>query len=128
MKYTANLYFVFVDFYKTLDSVNRSKKLLTVKKYGNPAHSLIILSYDGFTYQVVNEGRLPALQKNMSGVRQGRVLSPTILLMIVDEVTRKLYKKTGNILTGVSQNNLKNYILHVSTLFHTFANMGKKLR
>jgi len=61
-------------------------------------------------------------------MRQGRVLSPTILIMIADEVMRKLYKKTENILTGVSQNNLKNYILHISTLSHTFANTGKMLR
>ena len=27
----------------------------------------------------------------------------------------------------VSQNNFKNYILYISTLSHTFANMGKKL-
>jgi len=50
-------------FYKTLESVNRSKKSQTVKRYGNPARGLIILSYDGFTYQVVNEGLLPGLKK-----------------------------------------------------------------
>jgi len=77
----------------------------------------------------VKEGRLPALKIRItSGVRQGRVLSPTIILMIADEVMRKLCKKTENILTGVSQNNLKKYILHISTLSHTFAKMGKTLR
>jgi len=50
MKYTANLRSVFVVFLKKLDSVIRSKKPQTVKRYGNPAHSLIILSYDRFTY------------------------------------------------------------------------------
>lgn len=69
-----------------------------MKKYGNPVHSLIILVHDGFTYQVVNEGRLPALTKIILGVRQGRVLSTTIFLLIVDEVTRKLCKKAENVL------------------------------
>jgi hypothetical protein len=49
--------------------------------------------------------------------------------MILDEAMRKLYNKTENILTGVSQNNLKNWILHISTLsytLYTFVNTGKK--
>jgi hypothetical protein len=46
-------------------------------------------------------------------VRQGGVLSPTIFLMIVDEMMRKLHRKAENILIGVSEKNLKNYILHI---------------
>lgn len=128
MEYTSKLYLVFVVFIENFRVGKQKQKIADREEIWQPStqsHYTVLWRL----YISSCEGeKTTSPQKIILGVRQGRALSPTLLLMIVDGVPRKLYKKTEKILTVVSQNNLKNNILHICILSHTFASVGKKLR
>jgi hypothetical protein len=89
-QHVANLYLLFVDFEEVFDSLNRNKMWDIMRKYYIPWHIIIIKqTYEGYTCQIVHEGKFTDHIPVMSGVKQGCILSTTIFLMVMDEVMRK---------------------------------------
>jgi hypothetical protein len=90
MEYSSNLYLIFIDFEKAFDSINRTRIWNIMKKYGIPELiiDLVKQSYDGETCQVVHDGSLSEPIPTTAGVKQGCILSPVLLLMVMDGVMR----------------------------------------
>jgi hypothetical protein len=91
MEYVANLYLLFVNFEKAFDSLNRNKMWDIMRKYDITLYIIKIIkqTYEGYTCHIVHEGKLTDPIPVVSGVKQGCISSPTIFLMVMDEVMRK---------------------------------------
>jgi len=82
----------FIDFEKTFDSVKREIMWLTIQEYGIPRKTIQIIKilYDGFKWKISHEGKLSDFIGVRNGVRQGCTLSPTIFLLILDRVMKRV--------------------------------------
>lgn len=91
-EYNAGLCLLFVDFEKAFDSLERNTMWRALQKYGIPMKigKIIKQTYDDFIYRVVHEGKLSEPFTVNAGVRQGCVLSPTVFLLVLDDVMRKV--------------------------------------
>lgn len=100
-------------------------------KYGIPQQiiDLIKSSYEGYTCQVVHEGRVSEPIPVTTGVRQGSVLSPALFLMVLDEVVRKVTstEKRGITWTMTEQLEDLDFADDICLLSHTFNKMEAKL-
>jgi hypothetical protein len=82
------LYMTFIDSDKAFDSVKREEMWLTLQEYDIPSTitQIIHILYDGFKCKISHERRLSEFIQVRNGVRQGRILSPTLFLLILDEL------------------------------------------
>jgi hypothetical protein len=82
----------FIDFEKAFDSVKRELIWPTLQEYGIPrkiVHIIQIL-YDGFKCKISHEGKLFEFIEVRNGVRQGCILYPTLFLLILDRVMKRV--------------------------------------
>ena len=95
IEWQSPLYTCFVDFEKAFDSVDREAIWNILLHYGVPSKFVDIIRrfYDGFSCQVIHNGRLSDGFEISSGVRQGCLLSPLLFLVVLDWVTRTAYSK-----------------------------------
>ena len=93
-EWQSPLYSVFVDFQKAFDSIDRETIWKLMQHYGFPPKFITIIKqlYENATCQVIHEGNLTEPFFVQTGVRQGRLLSPTIFLIVIDWVMRKATK------------------------------------
>jgi hypothetical protein len=86
------LYVIFTDFENALDSVKREIMWLTLQKYGTQRKIIQIIKilYDRFKCKISHEGKLSDFIEFRNGVRQGCILTPTLLLLILDRVMKRL--------------------------------------
>jgi hypothetical protein len=70
----------FIDYEKAFDSVNRKVMWLTLQEYGIPRNIIEIIKilYDRFKCKISLEGKIYEFIEVRNGVRQGRILSPTL--------------------------------------------------
>ena len=82
----------FIDFEKSFDSVKRETMWLTIQEYGIPRKIIQIIKilYDRFKWKISHEGKLSDFIEVRNGVRQGCILSPTIFLLILDRVMKRV--------------------------------------
>jgi len=82
----------FVDSEKAFDSMKRETMWLTLQEYGIPRKiiQIIKISYDGFKCKISHEGKLSDFIEVRNGVRQGCILSPTLFLIILDRVMKRV--------------------------------------
>jgi hypothetical protein len=82
----------FIDFEKAFDAVKREVILLTLQEYGIPRKIIQIIQifYDGFKCKISHEGKLSEFIEVRNGVRQGCFLSPTLFLLILDRVMKRV--------------------------------------
>lgn len=92
MEWQATLYLTFIDFEKAFDSLNRNEMWKILKEYGMPRKILNIMKemYNGCRCRILHEGKLTEYVSVTNGVRQGCILSPTIFLVVLDKVMRKM--------------------------------------
>jgi hypothetical protein len=99
MKCKSGLYVTLIDFEKAFDSLNRKKIWRILKEYGTPQKiiNLIKNMCKGSTLRVLHEGILSEPISTTSGVKQGCVLSPTIFIIVMDYIMKKVItnKKRG---------------------------------
>ena len=91
-EWQAFLYVSFIDFEKAFDSVKKEILWLTLQQYGTPReiiHTIKTL-YDGFKCKISHEGKLSDFIEVRNGVRQGCILSPTLFLLILDRVMKRV--------------------------------------
>ena len=93
----TSLYVCFVDFEKAFDSVDRQSIWKILRHYGVPEKfvNTIRLLYEGFSCQVIHDGRLSEEFAVTTGVRQGCLLSPLLFLVVLDWVTKTAYANSG---------------------------------
>ena len=82
------MYVNFVDFLKAFDSLHRDTLWQLLRHYGIPAKLARIIkeSYERMACQVVHGGQLTRRFDVKTGVRQGCLLSPFLLLLAIDWV------------------------------------------
>jgi hypothetical protein len=116
---------------KAFDSLNINKIWDTMRKYDIPGHIINIIKqiYEGYTCQIVHEGKLTVPISVMSGVKQGCILSPTFL-MVMDEVMKKaIGGKIRGINWGITgQLEDLDFVDDICLLSHTFYKMETKLK
>ena len=92
VEWQAILYMTFIDFEKAFDSVKREIIWLMLEEYGIPRKIIQIIKilFDGFKCKISHEGKLYDFIEFRNGVRQGCILSPTLLLLILDRVMKRV--------------------------------------
>jgi hypothetical protein len=82
----------FIVFGKAFDSVEREIMWSTLKKYGIPRKitQIIKILYDRCKCKISHEGKLSEFLEVRNGVRQGCIISPTLFLIILDRVMRRM--------------------------------------
>lgn len=95
MEYNSNLYFMFIDFEKAFESINRDKMWNIIKKYGIPKHLIDLVEQNCHrdTCQVVHDGRLSEPIPTTARVKQGLIFSPMLFLIVMDGVMRNVTER-----------------------------------
>ncbi|KAJ4440288.1 hypothetical protein ANN_08427 [Periplaneta americana] len=80
---------------RVFDSVSRHVIWQTLKEYGIPPKIINIIKdmYQGSKAQIIHEGNLSESIQTRSGVRQGCILSLTLLLMVLERTMRRVIRK-----------------------------------
>jgi hypothetical protein len=89
----------FIDFEKAFVSVKREIMCPTLQDYGIPRKitQIIKILYDRFKCKISHEGKLSEFIEVRNGVRQRCILFPTLFLLILDRVMKRMksLKKRG---------------------------------
>ena len=100
IEWQTPLYICFVDFEKAFDSIDRQTIWNILLHYGVPIKMVNIIKtlFEGFSCQIIHNGRLSDEFEISSGVRQGCLLSPLLFFVVLDWVTRTAYanSREGN--------------------------------
>ena len=91
IEWQSSLFINFVDFEKAFDSLDRNILWKLLRHYGIPIKlvNLIKCMYNGFTGQVISNGKLSDTLQIKTGVRQGCLLSPLLFLVAIDWTMKK---------------------------------------
>ncbi|VDP69401.1 unnamed protein product [Schistosoma mattheei] len=83
IEWNSSLYINFIDYEKAFDSVDRTTLWKPLRYYGVPQKIVNIIrnSYDGLNCKTVHGGRLTNSFEVKTGVRQGCLLSPFLLVI-----------------------------------------------
>lgn len=83
-----------MDFEKAFDSLVRDVIWKVLEEYKVPRKIISIIRslYEGFRCHVVHEGKLTDSFEVTTGVRHGFILSPTLFLLVLDNVMSKVVK------------------------------------
>ena len=87
-------YLTFVDFEKAFHSLARDVRWQVLEEFKVPKKtvSMIRSLCEGFKCHVVHKGKLTNSLEITTGVRQGCILSPTLFLLVLNNVMNKLIK------------------------------------
>ena len=98
MEFVLSLYINFVDYENAFNSLDRDTLWKLLRHYGMPEKIITLIrnTYDGMTCKVTHAGRITELFHVKTGVRQGCLLSPFMLLVAIDW-TMKTTTKTEEI-------------------------------
>ncbi|CAG9118026.1 unnamed protein product [Plutella xylostella] len=104
-EWQSDLYLLFVDFEKAFDTVRWSALWKALERKGIPMKiiNLIRALYDNSSCRVLHSGKLSDPIKLRAGVRQGCLLSPTLFIILLDEVLRKATESQKGIKWGSDQ-------------------------
>ena len=94
LEWNTSLYVVFIDYEKAFDSVDRSTLWKLLQHYGIPEKiiRMIRLAYEPSTCQVIHGNTLTEPFTVLSGVRQGCLLSPFLILLVMDWIMKETTK------------------------------------
>jgi len=112
--------------------VKREIMWLTLQEYGIPWNIIQIIKilHDGFKWKISHEGELSDFIEVRNGVKQGCILSPTLFLLILDRVM----KRVRGLRKGGIQWNMKerwenlDYADDICLLAQRFCDMEEKLK
>jgi hypothetical protein len=110
---------MFVDYKRAFDSINRECIWNALRERGLPNKfiNLIKEGYNHFSCRVLHNGQLSELFTTISGVRQGCLLSPLLLLVVLDGV-----------LNNISGESPRNIVEINPNIGHKFRWIGHMLR
>ena len=87
------LYWLFVDFEKAFDSLDREAMRRILRRNGIPNKIVNMkVQYQGFTCQVPHGGTMTEPIEIKTGVRQGCLLSPLLFLVVLDWMSKNPYE------------------------------------
>ncbi|VDP39645.1 unnamed protein product [Schistosoma margrebowiei] len=88
--WNSSLYINFIDYEKAFDSVDRTTLWKLLRHYSVPQKIVNIIqnSYDGLHCKIVHGGQLTKSFEVKTGVRQGRLLSPFLFLLVIDWILK----------------------------------------
>ena len=122
----------FIDFEKAFDSVKREIIWFTLQEYGIPRKIIQIIEilYDGFKCKISHEGKLYDFIEVRNGVREGCILSPTLFLLILDRVMKKVKGLRKRGIQWSMKEGLEDldYMDDVCLLAQRFCDMEEKLK
>ncbi|VDN11865.1 unnamed protein product [Dibothriocephalus latus] len=90
----THMYTTFVDLSKQFDTVNRSGLYKIMQKFELPEHftRTVCQLYDGMIVLVTDDGMVPEAFAVTNGVKQGCVLSPTLLSLMFSAMLTDAYR------------------------------------
>ncbi|VDP53199.1 unnamed protein product [Schistosoma margrebowiei] len=90
IEWNSLLYINFIDYEKSLDSVDKRTLWKLFRLYGVHEEIVNIIrnSYDGLQCKVVHGGQLTDAFQVRTGARQGCLLSPFLFLLVVDWIMK----------------------------------------
>ena len=104
---------------------------LTLQEYGIPREIIQIIKilYDGFKCKISHEGKLSDFMKVRNGVRQGCILSPTLFLLILDRVMKRVKGLRRGIQWSMKERlEDLDYVDDICLLAPRFCDMEEKLK
>jgi hypothetical protein len=122
----------FIDSEKAFDSMKRKILWLTLQEYGKPTKIIHIIKilYDGFKCKISHERKLSDFIGVRNGVRQGCILPPTLFLLILDTVMKRLKGLKKSRIQWTMKKRLEDldYVDDICLLAKRFCNMEEKLK
>ena len=90
LEWNSPLYINFIDYEKAFDSVDRETLWKLLRHYGFPEKiiALIRCTYQDMSCKVAHAGQLSESFEIKTGVRQGRLLSPFLFLLVIDWIMK----------------------------------------
>jgi len=123
---------MFIDFEKAFDPVKREIMWFTLQEYGIPRKIIQIIKilYDIFKCKISHKGKLSEFKEVRIGVRQGCILSPTLFLLILDKVMKRMkgLRKRGIQWTMKERLEDLDYADDICLLAQRFCDMDEKLK
>ena len=94
IEWSSPSYLLLVDFEKAFDSVDREAMWRILRHYGIPDKIVKMLNvqYQGFTCQVLYRGTMTEPIEVKTGVRQGCLLLPLLIPVVLDWVSKNAYE------------------------------------
>jgi hypothetical protein len=120
----------FIDYEKAFDSANRKVMWLTLQEYGMPRKIIEIIKilYDRFKCKISLEGEISEFIEVRNGVRQGCILSPTLFLLILDRLMKRVKGLRKRVWSMKERLEDLDYADDICLLAQRFCDMGEKLR
>ena len=132
VEWQAILYMTFLDFEKAFDSMKRKILCSTLQDYGTPRNIIQIIKilHDNFRCKISHEGKLSEFIEVRNGVRQGCILSPTLFLLILDSVMKRVkgLRKRGIQWSMKERMEDLDYADDICMLAQRFCDVDKKLK
>ncbi|VDP49575.1 unnamed protein product [Schistosoma mattheei] len=90
IEWNSSLYNNFIDYEKVFDSLDRTTLWKLLRHYGVPEKKVTIIrnSYDGLNCEILHGGQLTDSFEVKTGVRQGCLLSPFPLLLVINWIMK----------------------------------------
>ncbi|VDP54334.1 unnamed protein product [Schistosoma margrebowiei] len=90
IEWNSSLYINFIDYKKAFDGVDRRTLCKLLRHHGVPENIVsTIQNYcDGSNYKIAHRGQLTKSFEIKTGVRQGRLLSPVLFLLVIDWIMK----------------------------------------
>ena len=131
-EWNSPLYLLFVDFERAFDTINRNAIWQTLHEMGIPKKLIELIQemYRDAGNRVQYKGKQSGTYYNNQGVRQGCVLSPTLFLIVLDGIMRKLDTTSPNgIQWGLTGRlNDLDYADDICLLSHKHSDMQQKVQ
>jgi len=131
IEWQSSLYIILVDFEKAFDTISRKVLWRLLRYYRIPSKVVNIIRalYEGFSAQLVHNGQRTQPLHMRTGVRQGCLLSPLLILVALDWVTRTAFdRKRGIQWTLMASLKELDFADDLALLLHRMQDMGDKTR
>ena len=98
MEWKSPLYVNFIDHEKAFDSVDREPLWKLLRHYGVPQKLVFLIrnTYQGMTCRVAHDGQTSDSFEVKTGVRQGCLLPPFLVLLVIDWTTKTITSGRNN--------------------------------
>ena len=90
LEWNSPLYIKFIDYEKAFDSVDRETMWKLLRHYGVPEKIICLIrcTFQDMSYRIVHTGQMSESFEVKTGVRQGCLLSPFLLLLVIDWIMK----------------------------------------
>ncbi|VDP39340.1 unnamed protein product [Schistosoma mattheei] len=130
VEWNSSIYINPIDYEKAFDSLDRRTLRKLLRQYGVPEKIINIIrnSHDGLQCKVVYGGQLTDAFQVRTGVRQGCLLSPYLLLLVVDWIMKTSTSEGKHGLQWTAHNQLEDldFADHIALLSYTHKQMQMK--